>query len=121
RMACTILEPGHEDPRAIVAGTSKGILVRRIGSGSTDPESGRVTLSVTEAYLIDKGEIARPIAPAFLVSDVGSLLAGIDVVGSDLTFDHGATNCVMFDQHLPVIVGLPTIRIGMIKVISPYS
>ena len=121
RMACTILEPGPDDPHAILADTSKGIFVKRLGSGSTDPESGRVTLSVTEAYLIEKGEITRPIAPSFLISDVASLLSAIDAVGSDLAFDHGATNCVKSDQHLPVIVGLPTIRIGMIRVISPYS
>jgi predicted Zn-dependent protease len=121
RMACTVLEPGTEEPHAILQDTTAGILVRRLGTGSVDPESGRVTLSVTEGFVIEKGDITRPIMPSFLVFDVGSLLGAIDAVGSDLTFDHGATNCVKADQLLPVIVGLPTIRIGLIRVISPHS
>ena len=119
RMACTILEPGGDDPALIVSGTPRGVFVRSLGSGSMDPESGRVTLSVTEAFMIERGCITRPLAPSFLVGDVASMLAAIDAVGSDFAFDHGATNCVSSDQQLPVMVGLPTIRIGMIKVISP--
>src|SRR5438093_5322620 len=113
-MACTILEPGGDDPASIVSGTRRGILVRRLGSGSMDRESGRMTLSVTEAFMIERGCVTRPLAPSFLVGDVASMLDSIDAVGSDFVFDHGATNCVTFDQQLPVMVGLPTIRIGMI-------
>jgi predicted Zn-dependent protease len=72
-----------------------------------------------EGWLIENGSLTHPIAPSFLVSDVASLLDAIDAVGSDLTYDHGATNCVRAFQQLPVIVGQPTIRIGLIKVISP--
>lgn len=84
-----------------------------------DPASGRVTLSVTEGFHIEKGCITHPLAPSLLLGDFLSMLGSIDAVGSDFTFDHGATNCVKGDQQLPVMVGLPTIRIGMITVISP--
>jgi len=119
RMACTIFEAGTDDPREIVAHTRRGIFVRRLGTGSMDPASGRVTLSVTEGWLIENGSLTHPLAPSFLVSDIASSLDAIDAVGSDLTYDHGATNCVRAFQQLPVIVGQPTIRIGLIKVISP--
>lgn len=119
RMACTIFEAGGDDPRDIVAHTRQGIFVRRLGTGSMDPASGRVTLSVTEGFLIENGNLTHPLAPSLLVSDVASLLDSIDAVGSDLINDHGATNCVRGFQQLPVMVGQPTIRIGMIKVISP--
>src|SRR5262245_5864191 len=119
RMACTILEPGLEDPRAILEGTKEGLLVRRLRTGSMDPESGRVTLSVTEGFLIERGTLTRRLAPTLLVSDVATLLENIDAIGSDVMLDLGATNCVKADQQLPVMVGLPTIRIGMIRVISP--
>jgi len=121
RMACTILEPGPDDPASIVSGTARGLLVRRLGSSSIDPESGRVTLSVVEGSLIERGEVTHPIAPSLIAGDVHTMLQSIDAVGSDLTFDDGATNCVKADQHLPVMVGLPTLRMGMIRVFSPIS
>jgi len=119
RLACTVMEPGADDPESLVSTTRKGILVRQLGSSSVDPESGRMTLSITEAVRIEGGCVTGSIAPSWIVSDVPTMLASIEAVGSDLTFDHGATNCVKADQHLPVIVGMPTVRIGMVKVISP--
>ena len=65
------------------------------------------------------GVATRPLAPSFLVGNVASMLESIDAVGSDLTFDDGATNCVKADQQLPVIVGMPTMRLGLVRVVSP--
>lgn len=119
RMACTFLAAGDSDPGAILESTSQGLFIESLRSGRIDPVSGRILLVASEGWMIERGRKTRPIAESLLVSDARALLASIDAIGNDLTFDHGAGTCVKQEQSLPVMVGLPTVRIRVIRVVAP--
>ena len=119
RMGCTIFEAGGDDPEAIVRETDRGLLVRSIRGGDADPGSGRITLVIEEGFLIEGGRTTRPLAPGLIMATAREFLESIDAVGSDLCFDFGSGNCVKADQQVPVIVGLPTVRSRLARVVTP--
>src|SRR2546425_6485092 len=118
-MACTYLAAGGEQHEAILEGTRRGIYVRSLGAGRVEPDTGRVTLIIAEGFLIEAGRLTAPIDESIIVANARDLLGSIDAVGIDLRFDHGSGNCVKADQQLPVMVGMPTMRLGLVRVVSP--
>ena len=119
RMACTILSAGNDDAGEIMRSTPEGIFVRSLRGGSADPFSGRITLTVDEAYRIEGGSLTSPVAECLLSGRAADLLGAVDAVGRDLRFDFGAGDCHKAGQPLPVITGMPTIRIRAVDVVAP--
>lgn len=119
RMSCTYLAAGPEDPAAILRETMRGLFVRSLRWGRLNPVTGQVTLVVSEGSMIENGRATRPISECIIVSSARDLLRSIDAIGSDLEFDRGVGNCVKSEQQVPVMVGLPTIRIGLVRVLAP--
>ena len=112
RGSSTLMDP-------ILGGTPRGIYVRSLGAGRVDPDTGRVTLIIAEGFLIEAGSLTWPIDESIIIANARDLLGSIDAVGNDLSFDHGSGNCLKADQQLPVIVGMPTMRLGLVRVVSP--
>ncbi len=69
---------------------------------------------VTEGYLIEGGEITRPIRGANLVGDGIAILSAIDAVADD--FERLEGTCGKDGQGVPVGNGSPTLRIGRMTV-----
>lgn len=116
RMGCTYIEPGGDDPAEIVRSTSKGLFIRRLTGGHTDPESGRATFVVEDSDRIMGGRLAGPLDGYVIELTGPQSWKTIDRVGSDLAFDTCVGSCVRGGQPLAVSVGAPTIRIGLIRV-----
>jgi hypothetical protein len=53
-----------------------------------------------------------------VIGEAREALASIDRIGSDPAHDGGAHSCVRGGQAVPVIVGLPTLRMVKLKVRS---
>jgi predicted Zn-dependent protease len=115
RMGCTFVAAGRLDPREVVAGVD-GIYVRRMEAASVDTASGRATFRVTDADTLAGGRIEMPLKPFLLEVDARKTLAGVDRVGTDLTFDTSVGSCQRDGQSLAISVGAPTIRIGLAMV-----
>ena len=114
RMTNTFILPGTDDPAEIVAGVSRGIFCKSLGGGQVDPASGDFVFGMTEAYLIEDGEITRPVRGANLVGDGPTAISRIDALGSDFAMRQGV--CGKEGQGVPAGLGTPTLLISRITV-----
>jgi TldD protein len=114
RMTNTLLLAGDADPDAIVAGTERGLYCAALGGGQVNTATGDFVFGVTEAYLIENGEITEPVRAAQLIGNGPETLRLVDAVGSD--FDTWAGTCGKDGQGVPVSSGQPTLRVGELTV-----
>jgi TldD protein len=116
RLACTVLEPGEAEPEDLIAEVVRGLYVERVAGGTVDPVSGSLCLLAEAARLIEGGRPGAPVRGAVLFGEASDWLSALRGVGSDLRFDHGATDCSKGGQALPVILGAPTLSFSEVPV-----
>ena len=109
RMSNTFIEPGTDDPAAILRDTPHGLFVRKMGGGQVNTVSGEFVFDVLEGYLIEGGELGPLVRGATLTGSGPEILMRIDRVGTDLGFSIGT--CGKDGQGAPVSDALPTLRI----------
>jgi TldD protein len=114
RMTNTYLLAGTDDPDDIVAGTERGVYVKDLGGGQVNTATGDFVFGVTEAYLIEHGEITEPVRAAQLIGNGSETLRLVDAVGND--FDTWAGTCGKDGQGVPVSSGQPTLRVAELTV-----
>ncbi len=111
RMTNTFMLAGDSEPEDIIRSVPKGLYAANFGGGQVDITSGKFVFSATEAYLIEDGQITKPVKGATLIGNGPDSLTKISMVGNDLALDEGIGTCGKDGQSVPVGVGLPTIRI----------
>jgi TldD protein len=116
RMTNTFMLPGESTPDEIIKSVKNGLYAVSFGGGQVDITNGKFVFSANEAYLIEDGEITRPVKGATLIGDGPDVLTRVSMVGNDLALDSGIGTCGKDGQSVPVGVGLPTIRIDGITV-----
>jgi len=116
RMTNTYMLPGESDPQEIISSVDKGLYAVNFGGGQVDITSGRFVFSLSEAYLIEKGEITVPVKGATLIGSGPEVMGKISMVGNDLQLDQGVGVCGKEGQSVPVGVGQPTLKIDDITV-----
>ena len=114
RMTNTYILPGEADPDQVVAELDRGILCKGLGGGQVNPANGDFVFGMTEAYLVEGGEVKHPVRGANLVGNGPETLRRIDAVCSDL--DHWPGTCGKDGQSAPASTGTPTLRIARITV-----
>jgi TldD protein len=114
RMTNSYILPGDDDPDEILRSVSRGVYCRQLGGGQVDPASGDFVFGITEAYLIENGELGRAIRGANLVGDGPTAIGRIDALGTD--FDTRQGICGKDGQGVPVAFGTPTLLISRITV-----
>jgi TldD protein len=114
RMTNTYILPGDDDPAEIVRSVKRGLFCEQLGGGQVEPASGDFVFGVAVGWLIDNGELVRPVRGANLVGDGPTILARIDAVGTD--FDSREGICGKDGQGVPAGLGNPTVRIDRITV-----
>ncbi|MDP3541869.1 MAG: TldD/PmbA family protein [Elusimicrobiota bacterium] len=96
------LAPGPLTREALIAGTKSGLLVAEVlGMHMVDPVSGAFSVGVS-GLSIEKGRLARPVKGAMLSGNLLDLLARVDGVANDLTFQGS--------------LGSPTFRVSALDV-----
>ncbi|HUZ44077.1 MAG TPA: TldD/PmbA family protein [Acidimicrobiales bacterium] len=110
RMTNTYLLSGTEDPEEIINQTKLGVYVARLGGGSVNTATGDFVFGMTEAYMIENGEITDPIRDANLIGNGPDILGRIDAVADD--FDMCPGTCGKDGQQVPVGCGQPTLRVS---------
>jgi TldD protein len=116
RMTNTYMLPGPHDPGEIIASVDKGLYAVNFSGGQVDITSGRFVFSASEAYLIEKGRITRPVRGATLIGSGPEAMTRVSMVGNDLKLDAGIGVCGKDGQSVPVGVGQPTLRIDRLTV-----
>ena len=109
RMTNTFLLEGETDPDDIIRSVDYGIYCVQLGGGQVDPATGDFVFGITEAYLIEKGEITRPIRAAQLIGNGPDVLRMVDAVGND--FETWTGMCGKQGQSVPVSSGQPTVLV----------
>ena len=111
RMTNTFMLAGQENPADILRSVERGLYAVSFGGGQVDITSGKFVFSASEAYLIENGQVTRPVKGATLIGNGPDALTRVSRVGHDLALDEGVGTCGKDGQSVPVGVGLPTIRI----------
>ena len=116
RMTNTYMQSGEHHPEEIIASVEKGIYAVNFGGGQVDITSGKFVFSTSEAYMIEKGKITRPVKGATLIGNGPEVMQKISMVGNDLALDTGVGVCGKEGQSVPVGVGQPSLLIDELTV-----
>ncbi|MGH1538592.1 MAG: metalloprotease TldD, partial [Gammaproteobacteria bacterium] len=116
RMTNTYMLAGEHDPGEIISSVESGFYAVNFGGGQVDITSGKFVFSASEAYLIEKGKVTKPVKGATLIGDGPDVLTRVSMIGNDLKLDQGVGTCGKEGQSVPVGVGQPTLRIDGITV-----
>ena len=110
RMTNTYVLNGNEEPDDIVRDTEHGVYVAKLGGGSVNTATGDFVFGMTEAYLIENGEITEPLREGNLLGNGPQVLRDIDLLGNDFAMGNPGT-CGKDGQGVPVGDGQPTLRV----------
>jgi TldD protein len=116
RMTNTFMLAGESDPAEIIRSIPRGLYCTTFGGGQVDITSGNFVFSATESYLIENGRLTRPVRGASLIGNGPEALKYVSMVGNDLKLDEGVGVCSKEGQHIPVGVGIPTVKIDRMTV-----
>jgi len=115
RMTNTYLVNGETEPDDIVSGTEHGVYVAHLGGGQVNTATGDFVFGMTEAYLIEDGEITEPLREGNLIGNGPKVLEMIDAVGNDFEMGPPGT-CGKDGQGVPVGDGVPTLRVTSLTI-----
>ena len=113
RMSNTVLDRGESSPQDIIRSVKKGFYADAFEGGNVLP-SGKFTFSVNLGYLIENGELTKPVRNATLIGTNVQVLNEVSMIGNDMGFFLG--NCGKGGQFLPVSAGTPTMKIDKMTV-----
>jgi TldD protein len=116
RMTNTFMLPGESTPDEVIRSVKHGLYAVSFGGGQVDITNGKFVFSASEAYMIEDGQVTRPVKGATLIGNGPDVLTRVSMVANDLALDSGIGTCGKDGQSVPVGVGLPTIRIDGITV-----
>jgi len=115
RMTNTYLLASDGDPDDIIASTDHGVFVKHLGGGQVNTATGDFVFGMTEAYLIENGEITEPLREGNLIGNGPEVLQLIDAVGDDFAMGPPGT-CGKDGQGVPVGDGVPTLRVSSLTI-----
>lgn len=116
RMTNTYMLAGEYDPSEIIASVEKGLYAVNFSGGQVDITNGKFVFSASEAYLIENGQVTRPVKGATLIGDGPAAMQKVSMVGNDLDFDQGMGVCGKDGQSVPVGIGQPSLKIDRLTV-----
>ncbi|HEX2057885.1 MAG TPA: TldD/PmbA family protein [Actinomycetota bacterium] len=114
RMTNTYLLPGPDDPEEIVRSVERGVYAASFAGGEVNPATGNFVFGMSEAYMIENGELTYPIKGAQLIGNGPKVLNVIEAIAAD--FDRWEGICGKDGQSAPVTNGMPTTLLGTMTV-----
>jgi len=109
RMSNTFIENGDYSFEELIEGIKYGVYAKGSRGGQVDTTKGSFQFSAEEAFLIENGEITKPLKDVSLSGMTLEILNMIDAVGNDLRLSSPG-NCGK-GQWVPVSDGGPHVRI----------
>jgi TldD protein len=113
-MTNTYILNGDSTPQEMVSGTDRGVFVAALAGGQTNPATGDFVFGCSEAYLIEQGEVTRPVRGANLIGRAIEVMSNVDAIAADFEIWPGV--CGKDGQAVPVGSGSPTLRISRITI-----
>ncbi|MFN0027930.1 MAG: TldD/PmbA family protein [Acidimicrobiales bacterium] len=115
RMTNTYISAGTDDPADIISGTDHGVYIAQLGGGQVNTASGDFVFGMTEAYLIENGQITEALRDGNLIGNGPAALLAIDAMGNDFSMGYPGT-CGKDGQGVPVGMGTPTLRVPALTI-----
>lgn len=109
RMSNTFIEAGDHSFDELFEGVKRGIYAKGTRGGQVDTAKGGFQFSAQEAYLIENGEITKPLKDVSVSGTILTTLMNIDALGKD--WHLGDPGICGKGQLVPVGDGGPTTRI----------
>ena len=116
RMTNTYMLAGQSQFDDLITSVEQGIYAPHFGGGQVDITSGKFVFSTSEAYLIEKGKITKPVKGATLIGSGIEVMQKISMVADKSELDLGIGVCGKEGQSVPVGVGQPALKIDEITV-----
>jgi TldD protein len=113
RMRNTYIAPGQFSLDDLFNSVDKGIYCQQMGGGSVGA-TGEFNFSVSEAYLIEKGRVTKPLKGATLIGTATDIMEKISMSSQDLGLAAGF--CGSVSGSVYVTVGQPHIKVDSITV-----
>jgi TldD protein len=114
RMTNTFFAPGQQTKDELIAGVERGLYAVSFGGGQVEPATGDFVFGVSEAYLIEGGQITSPVRGATLIGNGIEALAAVDGIADDLEIATGF--CGKAGQRVAAGVGQPHVRLRALTV-----
>src|ERR671936_465563 len=102
-MTNTYVLNGTSKPDDVLSSTDRGVFVTALGGGQTNSASGDFVFGVSEGFLIERGEVGRPVRGANRIGRAMEVMSSIDAVADD--FDSWQGVCGKDGQTVPVDSG----------------
>ena len=115
-MTNTYMLAGQSKFDDLIASVDRGIYAPHFGGGQVDITSGKFVFSTSEAYLIEKGKITKPVKGATLIGSGIDVMQKVSMVADETDLDLGIGVCGKDGQSVPVGVGQPALKIDEITV-----
>ncbi len=113
RMRNTYIAPGDYSLDELFASVEKGIYCKQMGGGSVGA-TGQFNFAVSEAYLIENGQVTKPLKGATLIGEATEIMDKISMCSNDL--DLAAGFCGSISGSIYVTVGQPHLKVDSITV-----
>ena len=113
RMRNTYIATGEYSTQAIFDSVERGIYCKKMGGGSVGP-TGEFNFGVDEAYLIENGQLTKPLKGAILIGEAKEIMQKISMCSDDLSLAPGF--CGSISGSIYVTVGQPHIKVDSITV-----
>ena len=113
RMRNTYIDAGPHTPEQLIASVEKGLYCKSMGGGSVGP-TGQFNFAVEEAYLIENGQLTKPVKGATLIGEAKEVMPRISMCANDLELAAGF--CGSVSGSIFVTVGQPHIKVDSITV-----
>ena len=113
RMRNTYIAAGPHTPDDLIASVDRGLYCKSMGGGSVGP-TGQFNFAVEEGYLIENGQLTKPVKGATLIGEAKEVMPRISMCANDL--DLAAGFCGSVSGSVFVTVGQPHIKVESITV-----
>ncbi|MEJ6584848.1 MAG: TldD/PmbA family protein [Synechococcus sp. ChBW.bin.23] len=113
RMRNTYIAAGPHSTDELIQSVDHGLYCKSMGGGSVGP-TGQFNFSVEEGYIIENGQLGRPVKGATLIGEAKEVMPRISMCANDL--DLAAGYCGSVSGSVFVTVGQPHIKVDSITV-----
>ena len=116
RMRSTYMCAGEATEEDIIRSVKRGIYAQTFTNGQVQIGAGDFTFFMKKGYLIEDGQLTRPLRDMNIIGNGPQALQHISMVGNNLKIDHSAGMCGKAGQRVGVSQGLPTVLVDKLVV-----
>jgi TldD protein len=111
RMSNTVLAKGDYSFEELLEDLKFGVYVKGTRGGQVNTAKGTFQFAAQEAWLVEKGELTKPLRDVSLSGNTLETLKNIDAIGEDFKLGEPGFCGKGYGQIVPVGLGGPTVRV----------